>query len=112
MIEPIKRFRIGKALLLSISQLQMQFGIASGDSQTALENEPQPQQTSPLRRASCKLAQLPYIKETTLGVECVHTTHSCSSPLPQRQMVLRAFGYAARPKFFDTLADDYLVKSP
>jgi len=25
-------------------------------------------------------------------------------------MVLRAFGYAARPKFFDTLADDCLVK--
>src|SRR2546426_3967168 len=28
MIEPIKRFRIGKSLLLSISQLQMQFGIS------------------------------------------------------------------------------------
>src|SRR5438445_5304226 len=28
MIEPIKRFRIGKSLLLSISQLQMQIGIS------------------------------------------------------------------------------------
>src|SRR5438094_1041358 len=47
---------------------------------------------------------------TTLGVECVPTTHSCSSPLHQRRMVLRAFGCTPRRKFFDTLADNRLAK--
>src|SRR5438552_3314366 len=92
MIEPIKRFRIGKSLLLSISQLQMQFGI------------------SPLETHKPRLKMSPSRSKDDIRRRCVPTTHSCSYPLHQRRMVLRAFGCTGRRKFFDTLADNRLVK--
>src|SRR5439155_24652868 len=67
------------------------WNLASGDSQTALENE------------------APAAARTALGVECIPPTRSCSSPLHQRRMVLPAFGCTPRRKFFD-LADNRLVK--
>src|SRR5439155_13047199 len=61
------------------------WNLASGDSQTALENEPQPQQRSPLRRPSCKLAQRPYIKETTSGSSAYTRPTPAPPHFPRRE---------------------------
>src|SRR6266581_4718851 len=81
MIEPIKRFRIGKSLLLSISQLQMQFGI------------------SPLETHKPRLKMSPSRSKDDIRRRCVPTTHSCSSPLHQRQVARE------RPPFRNDLLD-------